>query len=207
LTDVEQHRPPIPGPPTRADRDAAQLLEELSSKELTDVRSAATNWRTGLLALLGLVTTVLVVKGRDSFAELPQEAQILIGASLLLALLLAARGSLQAMRAAYGDPSVRRTDSGVLEWDHDDAVAAVESLRSARLEFAASLAFLVIAIGLTWYWPAAPQSLVRADFGAVKICGSLISADASTIVIKEDGSAKSNPIAGLSSLAVVSSCP
>lgn len=196
----------VPGPvPSPAARDAAERAQELVASQLADVRKAAENWRTGLLAVLGLTTTVLVVKGRDSFEDLDLLAQVLIGIALLAALIFAAVGSWQSMRAAYGDPKARVTD-GILTWDYQDSADAVVSLKWARRLFFAALFCITIAVGLTWYWPASSSTKVRADFGADKVCGTLVRADAQAIVIKEDGSEKSNPTTQLTSLAVVAGC-
>ncbi len=111
------------------------------------------------------------------------------------------------MRAAYGDPKVRKTGRDVVLWEHQDAVDAVDKLGSARRWFIASLAAIVIAVGLTWYWPAKAASLVRADFGNERVCGTLVRADRQAIVIKEDGTEKQRPITDLESLAVVAACP
>ncbi len=197
-----------PGPiPSPSSLSAAQRAQELVASQLTGVRKAADSWRTGLLAVLGLVTTILVVKGRDSFKDLDSIAQYLIGGALGIALLLAAIGSWQAMRAAYGDPRPRTTD-GVLTWDYQDSAAAVVSLGWARRLLFGALLFIAVAVGLTWYWPAAAsQPKVRADFGGDVACGTLVRADAHDIVITEDGSDKSYPITSLTSLKIGVTCP
>lgn len=194
-------------PPSPSGRDAAALAQKLSVSQLTDVRSAADKWRTGLLAMLGLTTTVLVVKGRDSFKDLDLAAQIIIGVTLVLGLILASLGSWQAMRAAYGNPQTRTNGPDILTWDQQDASAAVRSLTWARRLFFAALAAIVLAVLFTWYWPADTGVKLRADAGADSVCGKLERANSIEIVIKEDGSSKSVPMAGLSSLAVVESCP
>jgi hypothetical protein len=194
---------PVPSPDARA---AAERAEEAVSSQLANVRKAAESWRTGLLALLGLITTVAVVKGRDSFADLDPLGQVLIGAALALALALAAIGSLKAMTAAYGDPRPRQTQ-GILTWDYQDSKDAVNDLKWARRLLVAALVFVAIAVGLTWYWPGTKTTNIRADFGAQSVCGTLVRANGQQIVIKEDGSEKPFQTAALSSLAIVDKCP
>ena len=197
----------VPGPsPSPRARDASERAQELVASQLADVRNAAESWRTGLLAVLGLTTTILVVKGRDSFKDLDLVPQALIGLALLLALIFAAVGSWQSMRAAYGDPKPRTT-AGILTWDYQDSAAAVSSLKWARRLLFGSLFWIVVAVALTWYWPVSANTKIRADFGADTVCGTLQRADGQTIVIKEDGSEKSNPTSQLTSLAVVTACP
>lgn len=191
--------------PTPQALDQAQRIQALIASQLADVRKAADSWRTGLLAMLALLGTIVVVKGRESFENLTSPAPYVIGALLGLALLAAIYGSLQAMRAAYGDPKPRVT-SGVLTWDYQDSAKAVDALRAARRAFVGSLLLAAAAIALTWYWPSEMKSKVRADFAGTPVCGTLVSADATTIVIKEDGSEKSNPASGLRSLVVVAAC-
>jgi hypothetical protein len=196
-------------PATAAGAAAEKLAQEISGSELANVRKAADNWRTGLIAMLGLVTTVLVVKGRESFADLSLPGQLIIGTSLIIAIVLAAVGSWQAMRAAYGDPKPRQTADNILTWDRQDALATVESLKLARRLFFGALAAILVAVIATWFWPTEEAAKVRADFGSVKVCGKLVgvSGDGLQLIIKEDGTDKSNPIAAMKSLAIVKACP
>jgi hypothetical protein len=196
-----------PGPvPTPSSRDAAEQGQQLAASQLADVRKSAESWRNGLLAVLGLTTTVLVVKGRDSFKDLDPLAQALIGLSLLVGLVLAAAGSWQAMRAAYGDPRPRRTE-GILSWDYQDSEAAITSLKWARRCLFGALFFIALAVALTWYWPTESSPKVRADFGLDTACGDLRRADSQAIVVNEDGSDKTYSTALLTSLKFVTTCP
>lgn len=198
------HLEPAPAPSPGALR-SAERVQALIGTQLADVRKAADSWRTGLLGLLALIATVSVVKGRESFQDLAFPGPEVIGLALAAALALAAYGSLQAMKAAYGDPKARKTD-GILTWDYQDSEAAVGSLRNARWAIVLSLLALAVSVALTWYWPTEAATRVRADFGSTKVCGTLVRADSQTVVIKEDGSEKSNPTTGLLSLATVDKC-
>jgi hypothetical protein len=89
-------------PATGADLQELHDLETLDESELARVRAAADKWKTGLAALLGLVATVSVVKGRDSFKTLDVVTQHRIIILVGVALLFAASAALLAMRAANG---------------------------------------------------------------------------------------------------------
>jgi hypothetical protein len=193
---------------TPADLAAAQAQQALVDSSLEKVRKAADSWRTGLLAVLALIGTLSVVKGRENFVDLAAPAPLLIGMCLGLALLAAAIGSYRAMRAAYGEPRQRRS-SGVLLWDHQDATDAVRHLNAAKWDFFIALPAVALAVALAWYAPKAagnPLALVRADDAGSPVCGELVSAGPLGITIKEDGSPKLIAFNDLRSLALTEDC-
>lgn len=196
------------GTATPDDLASALAIQDDLQHGLERVRKAADSWRTGLLAVLALIGTVTVVKGRESFASLAPVAQVLVGAALLLALLAGAVGSYRAMRAAFGEPGIRKTQ-GVLLWDQKDAADAVHQLRAAKWDFFLALPYLALAIALTWYGPEAaadPLALVRADRAGTHVCGLLVRGDQTGITINEDGSEKLIPFSELRSLTLAKQC-
>ena len=99
-------RPPVarrptapPSPRSLAERDRWATL---AGSSLHRVRGAAQTWRTGLTAFLTLVTTGIVIKGRDTTADLATSwrtaVTVLIGGGLLLAVI----GLWQALAAEAG---------------------------------------------------------------------------------------------------------
>src|ERR1700752_34869 len=85
-------------PPSRRE---AEEIQELLRTELDRVRKSSESWRTGLAALLTLITTVSIVKGRDTIVKLSSGSQKAIGILLLPALIAGSWGAFRAMRAAF----------------------------------------------------------------------------------------------------------
>jgi hypothetical protein len=200
-----------PGPPsTAASRARAEELQRLRAQELDLVRAQAEKWRNGLAALLLLIATVSVVKGRDSITELLVPVQVLVGVLLLAALVLAGVGTFLGMRAAYGLPRATVVDATLeelLEQAHARAARSVQDMRRALWLTFATLALLVAAIGVTWYGPTAPAAtarLVTSD-GTV-LCGHLTRADATSFVLRVGGVAVTVPRSSTRSLTAADTC-
>jgi hypothetical protein len=193
---------------TPEDLAAAQARQELLKTGLQNVRKAAESWRTGLVALLALIGTVSVVKGRESFTDLASPGPLLVGACLALALTAAAIGSYRTMRAAFGEPRQRET-AGILYWDQQDATDAVSQLNAGKWDFFLALPALALAMALTWYAPESPPSplaLVRVDDGGTVVCGKLVRGTALGITVESDGSSKLVRFSNLRSLALTEEC-
>ena len=56
--------------PTKADLDERDRYAKLTAGSIETVRGSAQAWRTGLTAFITLVTTGVVIKGRDTTADL-----------------------------------------------------------------------------------------------------------------------------------------
>ena len=102
-----------------------RAMQVAQQTELADVRSQAGNWRTGLGALITVLTVVLFVQGKKSFDDLPHQWLRWILAALLIASASAAiYGAYRAVRAAYGLPSDEHTGS-----EGSPLMASVERLK------------------------------------------------------------------------------
>ncbi len=200
-----------PGPAsTASSRDRTRQLQELRRTELTRVRTAAENWRNGLAALLALITTVSVVKGRAAIDQLPFRAQVAVGVALLAAVICAAAGAYLAMRAAYGMPTIQQLSGSteeLVDFERASAVKAMGELRWAvRLTFA-TLALLVTAIGVTWYVPPSPPAMVQiVTRDGASVCGTLQHASATDISVEHGGQVSGVPTSALGMLRVVRGC-
>lgn len=189
-----------------ADVRLAEKLQELRETELERVRKTAENWRTGLAGLLALITTVSVVKGRDTIAELALLWKILVGVFLLLALISAAAGAYYALRGAYGWPE-RAPAAELREWTYQRSEDAVADLKSARNLTFATLALLVPAIAITWYGPTDPPAFVKAAWADQTVCGELIDSNQTELSIKRDEDVtRQVPLADMKTLSVVEKC-
>jgi hypothetical protein len=161
-------------------------VEKLNETELTRVQTAADKWKTGLAGLIGLVATVIVVKGRESFTDLSNARQDLIMGLIAGAFLAAVWAALLAMRAAYG-PLKRRSLMGTTldEIRNVEVGSALRNLRLARgLSVFAALA-LASAVGVTWTGKKATPGLISVTKNDdTVVCGTLKTADVSMILIE-----------------------
>lgn len=166
-------QPPV-GYPTRAgsaDVDWSEMLKN----QLSDTRKAAENWRNGLIAIVGLVATVTIVKGPSEISGLVKPAAYAVGIFLVFALVSAVAGAWASLRAAYGEPEVisrEELDShgGIVGLRFNLAKVAIRDLHVAQWTTLATVVFLVLAIGITWYGPR-PSSPVLVTYGASSVCG------------------------------------
>jgi hypothetical protein len=135
------------------DIEFEEELERYSSNQLSNARKAAENWRTGLAGLIVLITTVSVVKGRQSIASLPTGGQIALGILAVGALFAALVGATMALRAAYGWLSIvsfERPDQ-LRESIFDEARNTRKYLIGAIITTYISVVLLASAVAVTWY--------------------------------------------------------
>jgi hypothetical protein len=122
---------------------------------------------------------------------------------VLFALISAAVGAYYALRSAYGWPE--RVPAGQLrKWKYQRSEEAVADLGNARNLTFATLLFLALAIGITWYGPTDPPAFVNAEWGDQKVCGKLIDSNETELSIKRDEDiTRQIPLAELKTLNVV----
>ncbi|HEX3426790.1 MAG TPA: hypothetical protein VHT30_11700 [Acidimicrobiales bacterium] len=156
------NRPLAAGDPDPLDLDAAEQLERNDTRRLDLVRARAEKWIGGIAALGGLVTTVLVVKGRDTVADLTTPWRATTAAPLAAALLLLALATYRAYQAAYGDPGTLAQINPIpltgLHHRLTDARRATATTALAHLAAAikaalAAIALIALAVGVTWFAP------------------------------------------------------
>ncbi|WP_419993809.1 hypothetical protein [Streptomyces boninensis] len=147
--------------PTAADLAERDAFRAMSAASLDAVRSSAEAWRNGLSAFVTLVTTGVVIKGRDTTSVLSTgwkaALTVLIGGGLLAALL----GLWQALAAQAGTRPRATTLGAVLDrygsvaaYQVALAAAAARRLRRAQYLVALALALLLAGIVVTWWAPA-----------------------------------------------------
>ncbi|MGN9757926.1 hypothetical protein [Streptomyces sp. SD31] len=200
-----------------AERDA---FGEMSAASLDAVRSSAETWRNGLTAFLTLVTTGVVIKGRDTTSVLTTgwktALTLLIGGGLLAALM----GLWQALAAQAGTRPRATTLSAV----HDRygsvaaykvalAVAAAQRLRRAQYLVALALTLLLAGIVVTWWAPAeagkAKPVYLKVTHPGGPSCGTLRSADGGKLRLQSPGRHDPVvvPLSDVANMTVVSRCP
>jgi hypothetical protein len=207
-------------PPTRpvsaADR---QAFEALADGALPAVRGMAAAWRTGMAALVTLVTTGVVLTGRSTAADLPTPWRVAVTIAVGGGLALAATGLWHALAAEVGAKArlhsleeIRRDHASVQAYLVSVSVAAGRRLQRARALVAVALGLLLLGVMLTWWVPAPesdPPAYLKVTTRGGVTCGTLISADGGSIRLKVAGQATPAliPMNDIANLAVVASCP
>lgn len=214
-------RPPaarLPGsPPTKTDLDERDRFAKITAGSVDAVRASAQAWRTGLTAFITLVTTGVVIQGRNSTASLPAgwraAAIVAVGGGLALAILglwqaLGAEAgtrpkkeTLQEIRASYGSLTTYQAHLA------DMAAARLQwGIRAATAAIAALFAGIVI----TWVAPTADvaaPALVAVHDGAVT-CGRPAAAPPGELRLAvASGVTVTIPLSQVTSVAVTSACP
>jgi hypothetical protein len=206
-------QPPVglPTPETAADsQDWAVLVDS----QLETVRQSAASWRTGLAALIALITGILAIREPGRMGGLAPWAVNTVGGLLLAGLALAVAGAWLALSAAYGAPAVIDHErfqqaGGLTGLRFDLARTAVHNLRRARWATVLALGLMAAAVALTWYAPRAPSALVEVERTADPVvCGTLIASREGYLDIRPEHSAAVRvPARSLVSLRVVEDCP
>ena len=181
---------------------ALRNLQNYSAGALERTQSRAGKWIPGLVALVGVLTTALVIKGPESFAKLDPTLQRVIIALLVLGGLALAYGIYRAYRAAYGDPlsenddlrsraQLQQSDGAWEAWSAAVSAAvrdAESSLKTATVCTIIGVLILVVAVLLTWLSPtksaADTFTCFTTDTGLVKIEGSLPAVESGSITVE-----------------------
>ena len=205
-----------PRPVSAADQEA---FDALVRDSLPTVRSMVAAWRTGLTALITLVTTGVVLTGRTAPAALTVPWRVAvtlaIGAGLALAILalwqtltaeVGARTRLQSL------DDIREKYASVQAYQVGLAAAAGRRLQTARVLAAAALGLLLTGVLLTWWAPPAPTNppaYLRVTRPGGIVCGVLASADGGTLRVRAAGAHDlvAIPMTTITSMTMTASCP
>jgi hypothetical protein len=125
-----------PRPVSAADREA---FDALTKEALPSVRSMAAAWRTGLTALITLVTTGIILKGRTDTTSLTVPWRIGVTLAISVGLGLAIVGLWHALAAEVGARTrlhtlddIRTRYASVQAYQVGQAAAAGRRLQTAR---------------------------------------------------------------------------
>lgn len=160
--------PTIHPGPTAADDAAIKIVGAYAATELQRTQSRGEKWLAGVTALIGVVTSALVVKGKDSFTKLDPSYAVFgldsgpgplwwVIACLALAIGAFAYAIFQAYSAAFGNPlEADELDRLSAEFQQTQAGAATALRNSiaskaatSRKALAAAIVFTVTGIALT----------------------------------------------------------
>ena len=130
----------------------------------------AAAWRTGLTALITLVTTGIILKGRTDTTNLTVPWRIAVTLAIGSGLALAIVGLWHALAAEVGARTrlhtlddIRARHASVQAYQVGQAAAAGRRLQTARILVAAALGLLLIGVLLTWWAPATPAYMALSD--------------------------------------------
>jgi hypothetical protein len=188
---VDAHR--IPGP--RVEEDD---YEKLAEGQLTNIRKLAAAWATaaGVSVLIGLVTGIFVLKGRESIDDLTQPWKVLAPLALGLALLAGVASVLLSARAAYGEPKILRrqdvdAEGGVEVYQGRLARDALRDFQWARRLAVVAVVLMAAGFICTWVSPKSPPAFAKVTFQtgteATTVCGEVTRSEDSMLILKGVG--------------------
>jgi hypothetical protein len=205
-----------PRPVSAADREA---FDSLVREALPTVRSMAAAWRTGLTALITLVTTGIILKGRTDTTNLAVPWKLAVTLAVGVGLALAIVGLWHALAAEVGARTrlhtldeIRAQYASVQAYQVGQAAAAGRRLQTARVLVAAALGLILAGVLLTWWAPASPAmspAYLRVTRSTGTVCGTPGSVDAGILRLTVAGIDKpvGIPLATVSKLAIANTCP
>ena len=206
---------PPPRPVSPADIAAFNGLVHDST---TSVRSMASSWRTGLTALITLVTTGIIITGRNTAADIDKPWRVGITVAIGGGLLLALIGLWMALTAEIGArvrlqslDQIRANYASVEAYMVGEAAVAGQKLQVAKMLVAVALALLVGGVVAPWWAPAEPTSppaYLQVTKKGGMVCGELQSADGGTVRLTVKGAHAPATIAlsKVTNMAVVAEC-
>lgn len=197
-----------------AERDAFAAIARGS---LLEVRSSAEAWRNGLTAFLTLVTTGVIIKGRDTTAGLPTSWRLVVTLLIGGGLACAVAGLWRVLSAQAGTryrlstrQDLQRAYGSVEVYQVAIAAQAIDRLNTGRRLVIAALMLLLTGVGVGWWAP--PTSTDRPGYlritsGDTSTCGTLASADNKQIrLAAKDNHLITVPLAQITRLTVVDGC-
>ncbi len=176
-------------------------------------------WRTGLTALITLVTTGIIITGRTATTTLTVPWRIAVTLAIGAGLALAIVGLWHTLAAEVGARTrlrtlddIRADYASVQAYQVGQAVAAGRRLQAARILVAVALGLLLTGVLLTWWAPAAPTTppaYLKVTRPGGIVCGILNSADGGTLRLTVAGVHEpvAIPLTTITNLAVTPTCP
>ncbi|WP_222316484.1 hypothetical protein [Streptomyces cavourensis] len=177
----------------RSERRWAELARELEFTRLPELRRQAEGWRTGLTGLTALLAVLVLLKGRDNLADLPEAARAVATGLLIAAFALLVMGSLLAARAAHGAPEreILLGGQALRRWNGQEVARVTRALAWAYLFCVLGVILVVGALVVAWLTTqdsGAQPVVVRTNTGV--LCGELIQADQHHVEMRLDGDGK-----------------
>jgi hypothetical protein len=205
--------------PTAADIEERDHFRKLATGSLPGVREAAEKWRTGLAALVTIITGGLLIKGPEAAGDLTTTWRIVLTILAGGGIAAAIYGLWRALKAAAGLPTVQQFEDiidrygSVIGYEIAQANTAAHELRQARIALMIALALLGTAV-IAWWWSEtedpSPPAYVKVERTppAAAVCGTLKSADNGRLRIQVSGEATPQTITltNVKNLRLTTSC-
>jgi hypothetical protein len=204
--------------PSKAQLAERDRFAQLTATSLESVRVTAQTWRNGLAGFITLVTTGVIIKGRDTTSNLTTGGRVTVTVLVGAGLALAVAGLWLALTAEAGLDTRTRDLHGIRQEhltlrNYEVAVAErrARMLGIGRWVVAGALACLLGGVAAAWWAPAeatSPPAYVRVSVGSTVSCGELTSADGGNLVIKVAGRREPAviPVGQVTNLTVTASC-
>lgn len=197
-----------------ADRDA---FATLARQSLPEVRASAEAWRNGLTAFITLVTTGVIIKGRDTTVGMPTSwrlcVTVLIGGGIACAVtglwrVLAAQAGTRYQLSTRQD--LRRSYGSVEIYHIAMAAEAISKLNTGRHLVIAALTLLLAGVGVSWWAPtksADSPAFLQVTSSSISVCGALVSTGNGQIrLAAADHRLITIPLTQITHLATISAC-
>ncbi|ROO88544.1 hypothetical protein EDD29_6215 [Actinocorallia herbida] len=188
-----------------------QKAQQLRFQQLEVVRRQAESWRTGLAGVTALLGAVLVVKGREGFADLADPFRWIVAALLAAGLALLVAATLRALSAASGSPSgeILLTGEDLESWTGREVMRVRRGLRFALGATVAGIILVAGAVGVTWFAPSAKPAgtLLEVRAGSALHCGRLVRAGDGVIVVEIGRTLRVLPLDAVTAMETVEKCP
>ncbi|MEV7324587.1 hypothetical protein [Streptomyces sp. NPDC093970] len=189
---------------------AAQERRRLAREALPRIRASATGWRNAIGVLMAGLVGFGLVKGRTDVGQLEQTWAAVVGGLLLAGLVSGAWGAYLLNRAAHGPlasvPAGSHATRSAIE--HRETVEALSAMRRGIVLSLGCAILLVLAVGATWYGPAAKEpALELTSPGTGSVCGAVTRVARGTIWLTSGDTTVEIPLADVTRLRTVEACP
>jgi hypothetical protein len=218
--------PSLPPKPERGPDPAAMRVADefaaYAAESVTRTRDSAEKWRTGMAALVTLVTTALLLKGPEKAADLATGWRLALTVLLGAGLGLAIAALWQALTAAAGVPGpvdverVVARHGDLTSFRVAEAARAARRLRRARLLLVPALVLLGTGT-FAWWWapPPDPQPRIAVRYDApgdgheTSLCGRLSSSDGQVLAVTPEAHSRPTriPFSRIVDFRAVTTCP
>ncbi|GFM96721.1 hypothetical protein Sfulv_15320 [Streptomyces fulvorobeus] len=160
--------------------------------QLDIARRQAEGWRNFLTLATGLLTAVLILKGRDNVTELTTGYRVAVITLLMLAFASLLAAAFAAVSAAHGKPGdvLEYPDPrSLIDWETRERRRIVGHIRFVCRATAGGVIAVVAAVLLTWTAPAAEEKkpstpLVTVRTPAGPVCGELVAVNARGLTLR-----------------------
>jgi hypothetical protein len=216
MTTAPRARKPLSAP-TPSDLAERDRYAQLTASSLQAVRASAQTWRNGLAAFITLVTTGVIIKGRDTTAGIATGWRAAVSILVAAGLAMAVAGLWQTLCAEAGtDPKkqtleeIRATHGTLTTYEVALAGQAAQRLQRGRYAVLAALVLLLAGVATTWWAPGPPSSssYILITHGNTISCGVLQPGDGNQLQVLEAGNKEIDiPLSSVAEITATSSCP